>query len=243
MGIIFMIMGHIGFGYLFDKWIHGFHMPMFFFISGWFYKHYDLTFGNALKRKAISLLVPYFSIGFIELIFCYLTMNSYYGWNPLQQFLFSNTSGLSPVPGALWFLTAMFFSDLIYILLDKICSSKALNILIIAVSIFGMIQVWILRYRLPWAIDAGCVGAGFIHIGRLWRSSSLNKLMSLPLWKTVFLGVIVSASILICPYVNMRTATYGLYPMFWINALAAIIVGWNFSRYILQAFKKLKDNV
>lgn len=36
-GIILMIMGHVKFGSIFNKWIHAFHMPMFFFISGWFY--------------------------------------------------------------------------------------------------------------------------------------------------------------------------------------------------------------
>ena len=38
-GIILMIMGHIGFGDHFDIFIHAFHMPMFFFISGFFFKH------------------------------------------------------------------------------------------------------------------------------------------------------------------------------------------------------------
>ena len=33
-GIILMIMGHIKFGGNFDKWIHAFHMPTFFFVSG-----------------------------------------------------------------------------------------------------------------------------------------------------------------------------------------------------------------
>lgn len=37
-GIICMVMGHIGFGTLFDKLIHCFHMPMFFIISG--FLHY-----------------------------------------------------------------------------------------------------------------------------------------------------------------------------------------------------------
>mgnify|MGYP007030225338 CR=1 FL=1 len=33
-----MIMGHVGFGGHFDKWIHAFHMPMFFFVSGMFFR-------------------------------------------------------------------------------------------------------------------------------------------------------------------------------------------------------------
>lgn len=36
LGILAMIMGHIGFGGRFDYFIHAFHIPMFFFISGFF---------------------------------------------------------------------------------------------------------------------------------------------------------------------------------------------------------------
>lgn len=38
IGIIIMVMGHIGFGSIFDHLIHAFHMPMFYFISGMFFK-------------------------------------------------------------------------------------------------------------------------------------------------------------------------------------------------------------
>lgn len=32
--IILMVMGHVGFGVVFDKWIHAFHVPIWFIISG-----------------------------------------------------------------------------------------------------------------------------------------------------------------------------------------------------------------
>ena len=51
MGIILMIMGHVGFGKVFDHFIHAFHMPMFFFISGFFYNR-NKTFGVFIKNKA-----------------------------------------------------------------------------------------------------------------------------------------------------------------------------------------------
>ena len=35
-GIVLMIMGHVGFGTIIDKWISSFHMPLFFIISGYF---------------------------------------------------------------------------------------------------------------------------------------------------------------------------------------------------------------
>lgn len=59
-GIILMVMGHIGFGEKFDLFIHAFHMPMFFFISGFLFKNDSLPFVIFLRKKAKSLLLPYF---------------------------------------------------------------------------------------------------------------------------------------------------------------------------------------
>lgn len=63
-GIILMIMGHIWFGVWFDKFIHAFHMPMFFIISGYFCKcdEVEEKFKFWLKyviKEAKALLVPY----------------------------------------------------------------------------------------------------------------------------------------------------------------------------------------
>ena len=37
VGIVLMVMGHIGFGKVFDILIHAFHMLMFCFVSGFLY--------------------------------------------------------------------------------------------------------------------------------------------------------------------------------------------------------------
>ena len=53
-GIILMIMGHIGFGRKFDFFIHAFHMPMFFWISGFLFKSRtkkELSFGKFVLKK------------------------------------------------------------------------------------------------------------------------------------------------------------------------------------------------
>ena len=62
-GIILMVMGHIGFGGKFDKFIHAFHMPMFFFISGFFYKEKCIDIKKYAVDKAKKLLTQYFVFG------------------------------------------------------------------------------------------------------------------------------------------------------------------------------------
>ena len=51
IGIILMIMGHVGFGDRFDYFIHAFHMPMFFIISGLFYKN-NIETKQFIKKKS-----------------------------------------------------------------------------------------------------------------------------------------------------------------------------------------------
>ena len=56
-GIILVILGHLKFD-MFRDWIFTFHMPLFFFLSGYvFSTKYD--FVTFLKRKCRSMILPY----------------------------------------------------------------------------------------------------------------------------------------------------------------------------------------
>ncbi len=57
VGIILMIMGHIGFGSKFDYFIHAFHMPMFFFISGFFFKKKNVSLKEPCEQQGKNLAV------------------------------------------------------------------------------------------------------------------------------------------------------------------------------------------
>ena len=111
IGIVMMVMGHIGFGATFDKFIHAFHMPMFFFVSGFLYKRTDSKIYDVLIRKAKSLIVPYFIFGVFQCIlygFIFgISFEHYY------HLLFFNSDGI-PIAGVLWFLTALFFTDMVF---------------------------------------------------------------------------------------------------------------------------------
>ena len=66
-GIIFAILAHLGVG-IADIWIYTFHMPLFFFLSGCVFST-KYEFKSFVKRKCKSLIVPYFSLGFIMILF------------------------------------------------------------------------------------------------------------------------------------------------------------------------------
>lgn len=61
IGIILVVSGHLGFGAFLADWFpyYSFHIPLFVFISGYFYKSGE-SFVKTLLSKAKKLVLPYF---------------------------------------------------------------------------------------------------------------------------------------------------------------------------------------
>lgn len=240
-GIILMIMGHVKFGGFFGKWIHAFHMPMFFFISGWFYKSPD-NHGAVIVKKARGLLLPYLCFETLQWFAFMIFVPEYRSFRSLYYILLENTYkipiangtfGISPIPGAMWFLTSLFFAEIIYILLDKLFGfSWKIHVASFILVLIGMLAPTFLPFRLPWALDASFVGLGFFHAARIIRATKAGRLMDLKVWQALVAGVVFSFLIIISPEINLRTGVYGWFLPFWVNAIGAIVVGWNISGYI-----------
>lgn len=81
IGIILMVMGHCGIPDLFCKIIYEFHMPLFFFCSGYFQKNIqnkDTLFGILKKRvKSIYLKYVCWSLFFLALHNIFFQLNIY----------------------------------------------------------------------------------------------------------------------------------------------------------------------
>lgn len=242
LGILLMILGHLDLGNVFLHYIHAFHMPMFFFVSGLFFKP-ARNMPDFIRKKARSLLLPYAVFG-IGHYLMYLVAGGR-SLNPLKQLLFVNTIGL-PITGALWFLTALFITELIYHLLDKYLSNrKLMHLAVIVIALAGNMMTRILPFRLPYAMDAGFVGVGLYHLGRLFKDG-LEKEKSLA--KRVCDGnipaciialIIGGALIFFSRPIDMRAGNYGIVPMFWINALLTTIALMILCRRLYRGQKTL----
>lgn len=233
-GIVMMIMGHIGFGSFFDKWIHIFHMPMFFIISGYFWK--NQPFVSMLKKKCRTLLIPYFVFGIIHLILHFIRVG-HIDAHGLYLFLWENTAEAGvPIAGALWFLTAMFFSEVIFWCVQRLRIAIGL-VATTLIALVGMTCATFLPFRLPYAIDVGMVGVGFYFVGKLIRDK-WNALLSLNIIITIVGFVIFSAlGCFVNGYVNLREGIYSIWPLFWLNAVGITICLWNIFRNVYEKLK------
>lgn len=216
IGIILMIMGHIGFGKTFDFYIHAFHMPMFYIISGFLYKKSNKSLKKFLIKKVKTLLVPYYVFAIIH----------YVAWtiiniglkkevvliNPLLHILCFNTDGM-PISGALWFLTSLFFVDIMYYFIDYIKNSWIKLITIIIITISGCIIPQF--FRLPLALDTAFMGIGLYTIGHLLRSINKEK-------NYIIASILLISGSTLCfinGYINVRMGIYSNIIIYFIVAI------------------------
>lgn len=157
-----------------------------------------------------------------------------FSFTPLIHLFTINTDGL-PIAGALWFLTALFFADIIYFLIDR----WNIKWIIIPLVFIGSFADQVLPYQLPWALSASFVGLGLYWFGEMSKKyeDKLEKLLNMNWWQILFVGMGTSGLIFINGYVNMRVGTYAFFPLFWINALLSIYLGISISKLICKTEK------
>ena len=237
--IIIMVMGHIGFSKYFDYYIHMFHMPIWFFISGYFFSDRGEKIRIVIYKKIKALIVPYIIWGLLQYPAWILLVkeDSQSYLEPIKNFLWVNTNLVMPVAGALWFLTALFFAEIIFLVLRrKIKKDTMLAGIVAIIALFGCIFTSVFEIRLPWALDSAMVAVGFIYLGYVFKKNAhkqiINKLLNLPIYISILLLLLNAFFCFVNGYINMRTGSYGLISLFWFNALTAIIVYWNLCKKI-----------
>ena len=111
LGMFLVVLGHISKDEMAVDWIYSFHMPLFFFLSGYllYYKNTIITqstrptlpfnYFSLLKKKTFSLLLPFVVLRVILLLY-WLVVERHF--RPLDL-------------GPIWFLVVLYFVEIIYI--------------------------------------------------------------------------------------------------------------------------------
>lgn len=237
-GIILMIMGHIEFGDYFGKFIHVFHVPLFFFISGMLFKIKDISDYEFLKKKTRAFIIPYISFGVLYLmiaLFQYIlkakSLNELLS-NVFHVCLF-NTEKLA-IAGAIWYLTAIFFVEIIFYYIKRYVKKISIqNFILIAISILGFV-LGRLNIKLILGLEVALVGLMFFNMGYLFNKNSENILKYINKYWGVFL-IIACACSIVNGEVNLRLNVYSNEVLFLISSTVFIIL-------IYCLFVKVKHN-
>ncbi len=235
IGIFFMVWGHAGVSTEMDVYLHCFHMPIFFFLSGYWFSSEKYSLKEFLKRRAKSLLIPYFFYGLVlcaawniySLLAC---AQQFVPWTQILKSVFLFNADISPFAAVQWFLTALFFAEILFFLLIRLLPKKKWAPLLIAgvTSALGWLwPVWNWG-RLPLALDCALTGTAFYALGyflKICLKFPVDRFAAsaaAPFLAAVLLGCGVVLSNL-NGYTNMRVLLYGNYFLYYLCALSTIL--------------------
>lgn len=174
IGIVAVIAGHApGVHPALVRFIYSFHMPLFFFLSGYLVRRDKLTLsvGNHLRLQCRNLALPY--LIFFGISFCYwiaagTVMSApavaWQATNPLMDLLMANKTSLA-VNIVLWFFPCLIVCTVFYHLLRKSLSTITTTSVAVLVGIIGLLLEDHLPFRLPWAVDTAVFGLLFYALG------------------------------------------------------------------------------
>lgn len=230
LGIVLMVLAHIPLDDKFVHYVHAFHMPLFFVISG--YLRNGGGTHDHLKNVIKKLLKPYIVFSILGYILWFIEVRPIRLTeilSPIKAVLWINSEEM-PIAGALWFLTAMAFVNVFVYCIENQRIIKNKEIFVLVLFLFGLFETRLLTVRLPWSIGAACVGTGFFYVGvkfrKYWDSDWMKKIRKLSIVWYIIASVVISVSICFNGRLNMRKGEYACIPLTIINSILFIWILW-----------------
>lgn len=221
-GILLVIWGHSSL-FLFNE-IYAFHMPLFFFLSGCFFR-WNMRPKDFVKIKFSQLIIPY-GIFFLLSLLGYSLMLGL--THRLHEISWETLIGIIPINNKninvpLWFLYALFWMFLIYYGIRRICDNN-LVILLICIGLYLLNYVlFINKIELPCYMGRSLNEIIFMHLGywcyKIFPSALLLRLpgyikyLLLPVFGGLFslFFYLKLLNIEDAPYgINIVTALFGI---------------------------------
>lgn len=221
--LILVVWGHAGMGISsLGTAIIQFHMPLFFLVSGHFFKNTQEIICNRILKKTKHLIIPYFTFSIFYLLLEVAKSLVLHRSLDIMEFfslLFYWNGNVVRLGVPIWFLPVLFFTEVLYMLIDKYAGRYS-TIICTALAIIAFVWMPVL----PFGLRISCIGLLFFMIGN--RSKELfdyfesNRVLSL----SIGIGLLVIEFIL-AQYnqgVNLYRYSFGVS---WIRYVFLAIVG------------------
>lgn len=231
LGIILVIIGHcVYLGHFVHNWIFSFHMPLFFILSGLFFKKDDPV--HLIRKKYRQLIVPFIVFCAIGTAFTLVIPEC--RKVSLEEILGDIYSGYpnSINVSSIWFLVCLF---IVYILFNEIAvlseKSKILAYgLLVMIVLFGFalgkapeLLSGLPRGRLPMSIDCACVAILFFAVGYMFKRHIFDGIKAIETRSIFFHLVCIAFALIISVAVTFANGTVNLKSLIYNNEILYII--------------------
>ncbi len=220
IGILLVVWSHAAFkNREFIMIVYTFHLPLFFVLNGFTLKIKEgENFGQYLYRKIKSYVIPMFCIG-ILLIITDQFINHSFSFD--INYFIDRFNGLLEQKRAyaLWFVGALFCSDLIFYFVIKASRNNLFFIILISFIILLM-GIYFNKERgyvvLLWNLDVGLMGVIFVCAGYILKHPTFTKIYNF-IFKNRWISLIFSIVLFLLGYFisKYNYDTYHLHMEMW----------------------------
>lgn len=237
--IICVVIGHTNLRSSIPIDIFWFHMPAFFFISGYFIKvpqRNPIKDKQTLIKKIYRYVIPYFTYS----LFFFLIFRPEGILKNIVRTLYGGFNNITIYSYPYWFINTLFissicFSYLLWVIRNKKNGEFFLAILIACIYIIIHTDVYPLSFPLPWGIDESLGAIIFMYTGFKFRS--LKD-------KTYYIYTLLTFAILLGTFLIIDNYPYclNMEKMIYPNWILDWIIPCSFIVFLYEICKYLKRN-
>ncbi len=259
IGILLVAMGHTGLSlvapYL-HKLIYSFHMPLFFFLSGYFFKP-DIPFLALLKKRFNTVLKPYFfTIFLIYLVSVSFTnMGFVTALGRILKAMYGTGRYIDWVQ--LWFLPSLFVTSLFAYLFYRLILARIQQRPLRWLALLGLqaLAVYTLKafypftltvlgkeyelFGLPYSLDLALLSGFFYILGNEVRQASLEKWFGNGWFLAGTGAALVALTWFFQPRVDFNARIFESFPLNTLEAVLGILFVLALSKQIELHTKRL----
>lgn len=235
--MISIVMGHIYTTGLLRKYLYSFHVPAFFFLSGYCF-HYSRNFKLFLSKKIKTVVIPYFSFSLFSILLFAVgskivnSLSKILECNPLKNIIIMLYGNSKPevmrynLP--LWFLPCLFITSVIAFLVETVIQKKGNKYRIVFILGFAIIGAFVALHEnisLPWHFETSCSMLVWYLLGIMLseQERSREKLLCIkPLCWILLLIAGIALCMLNTRTVGVRNDHYGILPIYYLSAICSI---------------------
>jgi polysaccharide biosynthesis protein PslL len=232
IGILTVVVGHIWQAP--SKYLLLFHMPLFFFVSGYLYKPVADN-KKYLIKKSLQLLVPYISFLIsISFVMFLTSLNSQSFNESLFDFFKKLLQGiyggklLNGWFGVFWFVTCLYLTQQLYnILYQKFGKNKFqfLMVMILFYTLAYVNSIYFNNITFPWSANVVAMAILFYYSGHVFSGIVIkNKLFFLIPTFCIFISYIIANYTNLNLGLNMKYEIYGTPIINLVIAISCILI-------------------
>jgi acyltransferase len=246
IGILLVVLGHMSeLPNSMRIFIYSFHMPLFFFISGYLFNaNKNKEFKPFLKKKTFSLLLPYIYLQLFLFLF-YSAADTYSGnghnfAEHILTIIYGNILFETNYINTPWFLICLFTVDLMFQRITTLTKNnlRVIGLIALVSSLIGYSLSFFNIIRLPFTLDVTFTALAFYSAGYLFKQTGFvgkveSKLKKVSVTVLAFLlpniiflllnNLWSPTSLLVDGRIDMIYLKYGNYLLFYIAALTGIL--------------------